>query len=152
MVKLEGVLVMPVYLSYGRTWLKLKSAQTAASTSSSRGRRRQKRSAPYGLVAESVDTVDVKGLIKVYETLVPATKVSRFASKLLKELPETIIALIKPYGEDYIVEFYAKNSSYASTARAAAEKVLKELRVLREEVEEEEEAAEEETTEGEEEE
>ena len=125
---------MPVYLSYGNMWLRLKD--TAVSQVQRRGRKR-KPTAPYGLVAESVDKVDLRGLSKIYEVVVPATKVSRFAARLVKELPSSLVAIIEPYGEDYIARFYAPRKTYEQTIRQTVDKLFKELKVQHEEAEEE---------------
>ncbi len=139
---------MPVYLSYGSVWLKLKEAPEPQAAG---GRRRRQRrvSAPYGLVAESVERVDLDGLEKVYEVVVPATKVSRFASRLLKTIPASFTVLIEPHGDDYVARFYAPNASYAGEAASIVARLFRELKVSGEEevegeVEEEEEVGEEE--------
>ncbi len=131
---------MPVYLSYGNTWLKLKDA--ALEPIQQRGRRKKKLSAPYALVAESVDKVNLRGLVKVFETVVPSTKVSRFAARLVKEVPQSMVVLIEPYGEDYIARFYAPRKDYEAHARQAVDKLFRELK-LQKGVEEEEEVEEE---------
>ena len=126
---------MPVYLSYGSIWLKLK--ETASEPVQQKGRRRKRTATPYGLVAESVERLDLRGLVKVYEVVVPSTKVSRFAARLVKELPHYMTAVIEPYNEDYIARFYAPGRQHEAAARSAVDKLFKELRLQREEAEEE---------------
>lgn len=124
---------MQVYIRYRDMWLKLKEARELAPQPSKR--RRQRRTAPYGLVAESVDALKLNGLRKVYEVVVPATKVSRFAARLLKEKPDTITVLISPGdGEDYVAEFYASSAGPAAQqVKAIVDKVFSELKVAVEE-------------------
>jgi hypothetical protein len=117
---------MPVYLSYGSSWLKLKEVPEPLQVGR---RRKQRRVAPYGLVAETVDSVKLNGLMKVYEVVVPATKVSRFASKLVKSVPHTITVVIEPHGDDYVARFYAPSASYASEVQAITSRLFRELKV-----------------------
>ena len=90
---------MKVLIRHGDTWLLLKEVYTIQQQRRKRGRQKTRGAAPYGMVAESVDKLPVNGMRYRTEVSVPATKVSRFATKMYMAAGNAVIA-IEPDGSD----------------------------------------------------
>ncbi|WP_048061524.1 hypothetical protein [Hyperthermus butylicus] len=147
---------MQVYIKHGGVWLRIKEVYTIQPTTRKRRGRQQPRSSPYGIVAESVESIELKGYKYSKEIAVPAMKVSRFAARLHLEPGEAIVVIEEYAADRYKAMIYAKNKTQLEEAVNRALTILSSLQVgrgrTREEVdvEEAEELEEEEEVEGEE--
>jgi len=140
-----------VLIKHGDVWLQLKEVYTLQRRVRKRGRKPSARSSPYGMVAESVEAININGYQYRDAIIVPASKVSRFAARAYLAQIDAII-LIEPEGADkYRATIYAKTKKELETARESALRILSSLYSRRgtEEVEEAEEEPGEEETESE---
>lgn len=138
---------MKVLIRHGDTWLLLKEVYTIQQQRRKRGRQRTRSTAPYGMVAESVEKLPVNGMRYKDEVNVPATKVSRFATKMYMAAGDAVVA-IEPDGPDkYRATIYARSRTELKRVKELAESVIASLQVRRGKLEPVEEEAEEEAEE-----
>ena len=138
---------MKVLIKHGDTWLLLKEVYTIQQQRRKRGRQRMRSAAPYGMVAESVEKLPTNGMRYKDEVEVPATKVSRFATKMYMAAGDAVIA-IEPDGSDkYKAIIYARSKTELKRVKELAESVIASLQVRRGRIEPEEGEEEEEETE-----
>lgn len=138
---------MKVLIRHGDTWLLLKEVYTIQQQRRKRGRQRTRSTAPYGMVAESVEKLPVNGMRYKDEVNVPATKVSRFATKMYMAAGDAVVA-IEPDGPDkYRATIYARSRTELKRVKELAESVIAALQVRRGKLEPVEEEAEEEAEE-----
>ncbi len=125
---------MPIYLRHRSVWLRIKEIYTIHSSrrSSKRGskRKRQAGTTPYGMVAECVEPPRVGDGMPSAELKVPASKVTKFMTRLHKALGDSeVIVLVEPRGEYYYrVRIYAPNASSLEEAVEEARKIIEALR------------------------
>ncbi len=134
---------MRVLIKHGDVWLQLKEVYVLQRRPRKRGRKSSSsRASPYGMVAESIEKPGVDGYRYKEIIIVPASKVSRFASRA-HLTPIDAVILIEPESADkYRATIYAKTRKELEAAREAALKILSSL-YSRRSIEEEEEAGEE---------
>ena len=128
----------PVYLKHGGVWLKIKEVYNVY-TSSKRRKKSRTTSSQQSLVAEMVKKPETNGLRYVESMIISSSKISRFIARLHLAAPR-VVAVIEPYGDDYIVKFYGKTKQDALEAKKLGERIARELQVRGSTVEEEEEA------------
>ncbi|BES81377.1 hypothetical protein [Pyrodictium abyssi] len=134
---------MKVLIKHGDTWLLLKEVYTIQQQRRKRGRQKTRSTAPYGMVAESVEKLPVNGMRYKDEVNVPATKVSRFATKMYMAAGDAVVA-IEPDGPDkYRATIYARSKTELERVKELAESVVASLQVRRSKLEPVEEEAEE---------
>ena len=134
---------MRVLIRHSDTWLLLKEVYTIQQQRRKRGRQKTRGAAPYGMVAESVDKLPVNGMRYRTEVSVPATKVSRFATKMYMTAGNAVIA-IEPDGSDkYRAVIYARTKNELLRIKELAESIIASLQVRRGRTEPEEEESEE---------
>ncbi|KSW12303.1 hypothetical protein CF15_06030 [Pyrodictium occultum] len=122
---------MRVLIRHGDVWLLLKEVYTIQRGRRRRGRQRTRSAAPYGMVAESVEKPPVNGMKYSGYVEVPATKVSRFATKMHMAEGNAVIA-IEPDGLDsYKAVIYASTKSELERVKRLAESVIASLQVRR---------------------
>ncbi|HIP85683.1 MAG TPA: hypothetical protein EYH26_04140 [Pyrodictium sp.] len=117
----------PVYLRHGGVWLKIKEVYNVY-TSPKRRRKSRTTSSQQSLVAEMVAKPEINGLRYVESMIVSSSKVSRFIARLHLAAPQ-IVAVVEPYGDDYIVKFYGKTKQDALEAKRLGERIARELQV-----------------------
>jgi len=122
-----GICMAPVYLRHGGVWLKIKEVYNVY-TSPKRRRKSRTTSSQQSLVAEMVAKPEINGLRYVESMIVSSSKVSRFIARLHLAAPQ-IVAVVEPYGDDYIVKFYGKTKQDALEAKRLGERIARELQV-----------------------
>ena len=128
----------PIYLKHSGVWLKIKEVYNVY-TSTKRRKKSRTTSSQHSLVAEMVKKPKTNGLRYVESMIISSSKVSRFIARLYLATPQ-IVAVIEPYGDDYIVKFYGKTRQDALEAKRLGERIAGELQVRGRATEEEEEA------------
>jgi len=128
----------PVYLKHGGVWLRIKEVYSVY-TSSKRRKKSRTTSSQQSLVAEMVEKPETNGLRYVESMIISSSKISRFIARLHLAAPQ-VVAVVEPYGDDYIVKFYGKTKQDALEAKKLGERIARELQVRGSTVEEEEEA------------
>jgi len=122
---------LKVLIKHGDTWLLLKEVYTIQQQRRKRGRQKTRSTAPYGMVAESVEKLPVNGMKYRDEVNVPATKVSRFATKMYMAAGDAVVA-IEPDGPDkYRATIYARSKTELKKVKELAESVIASLQVRR---------------------
>jgi len=127
----------PIYLKHSGVWLKIKEVYNVY-TSTRRRKKSRTASSQHSLVAEMVKKPKTNGLRYIESMIVSSSKVSRFIARLHLAAPQ-IVAVIEPYGDDYIVKFYGKTRQDALEAKRLGERIARELQVRGRVAEEEEE-------------
>ncbi len=119
---------MRVLIKHGDVWLQLKEVYVLQRRPRKRGRKSaSSRASPYGMVAESVDRINVNGYKYSEAIIVPASKVSRFASRA-HLTPLDAVVVIEPEAADkYRATIYARSKKELEAAREAALKILSSL-------------------------
>ncbi len=150
-----GETTVKVVIKHDDTWLLIKEVYALKRQPRKRGRQKQQRSIPYGMVAVSVDKPPIDGMKYRVEIEVPASKATRFAIKMFQATGGAVVVL-EPAGVDrYRAAIYAASRDEAERYGKLAESVIAQLRTRKgrgeeteagevEEIEEEEESEEEE--------
>jgi len=117
-----------VLIKHGDVWLQLKEVYVLQRRPRKRGRKStSSRASPYGMVAESVDRINVNGYKYSAAIIVPASKVSRFASRA-HLTPLDAVVVIEPEAADkYKATIYAQSKRELEAAREAVLKILSSL-------------------------
>jgi len=117
-----------VAIKHDNVWLLIKEVYALRRQSRKRGRQRQQRTIPYGMVAVSVDKPPLNGMRFRVEIEVPASKATRFAIKMF-QAPGNGIVLIEPLSVDrYRAVIYTASREEAERLGRLAERVIAQLR------------------------
>lgn len=122
---------MRVAIKHDDVWLLIKEVYALRRRPKRRGRQKQQRSIPYGMVAVSVEKPPINGMRYRVEIEVPASKATRFAIKMFQAAGNAVV-VIEPLSIDrYRALIYAAKREEAERVGKLAESIIASLRTKR---------------------